>query len=121
MLGDPFSYSERFARETGCIVVLKNARTIVAAPDRSAVITTGGPGMAKGGSGDVLAGCITGLLAQGYASFYAACLGVYVCGRAGEKAQQRLGMTAMLPTDTIAALPEVFRSLEQKQGDALFE
>ena len=72
-------------------------------------------------SGDVLAGCITGLLAQGYAPFYAACLGVYVCGRAGEKAQQRLGMTAMLPTDTIAALPEVFRSLEQKQGDALFE
>lgn len=121
LLGDPFSYSERFARETGCIVVLKNASTIVAAPDRSAVITTGGPGMAKGGSGDVLAGCITGLLAQGYAPFYAACLGVYVCGRAGEKAQQRLGMTAMLPTDTIAALPEVFRSLEQKQGDALFE
>ena len=116
LLQDPFAYSERFAKETGCIVVLKNASTIIASPSRSAVVTAGGPGMAKGGSGDVLAGCITGLLAQGYEPFYAACLGAYVCGRAGEKAQERLGMTAMLPTDTIESLPEVFRSLEQKQG-----
>ena len=116
LLQDPFAYSERFAKETGCIVVLKNASTIIASPSRSAVVTAGGPGMANGGSGDVLAGCITGLFAQGYEPFYAACLGVYVCGRAGEKAQKRLGMTAMLPTDTIESLPEVFRSLEQKQG-----
>lgn len=68
--------------------------------------------MAKGGSGDVLAGVIASLLAQGVPPFEAAAAGVYLHGMAGDLAAKRLTRRAMLPTDLIEALPEVFRALQ---------
>lgn len=96
------------ARETGAVVVLKGAATVIAAPDgRCAVNPTGNPGMAKGGSGDVLAGMIASFAAQGISAFDAAAAGAYLHGLAGDVCVKRLGQRSMLPTDLIQALPEV--------------
>lgn len=98
------------ARETGAVVALKGAATVVAAPDgRCAVNPTGNPGMAKGGSGDVLAGMTAAFAAQGIPPFGAAVLGVRLHGEAGDLCRERYGRRAMLPTDLIEALPRVFR------------
>jgi hydroxyethylthiazole kinase-like uncharacterized protein yjeF len=113
VLRDPIASAKGVAQAYGCICMLKMAATIVASPTNAAIITTGCAGMAKGGSGDVLAGCLGALLAQGLDPFYAACLAAHICGRAGELAQRRLGMTSMLPTDTIVQLPRVFQRYER--------
>ena len=98
------------ARETGAVVALKGAATVIAATDgRCAVNPTGNAGMAKGGAGDVLAGMIASLAAQGIPAFEAAVTGVYLHWLAGDLCAKRLGQRSMLPTDLIAALPEVFR------------
>lgn len=113
VLSDPLTAARTMARENGCICVLKMASTIIASAERAAFTTTGCAGMAKGGSGDVLAGCIGALLAQHMDPFYAACFGAYVCGMAGQFAQRYWGMTSMLPTDTIVQLPRVFKRFER--------
>lgn len=113
VLDDPLTAARTMARENGCVCVLKMASTIIASPERAAFTTTGCAGMAKGGSGDVLAGCIGALLAQHMEPFYAACFGAYVCGLAGQFAQRHWGMTSMLPTDTIVQLPRVFKRFEK--------
>jgi NAD(P)H-hydrate epimerase len=88
------------AQRFGQVVVLKGARTVVAAPDgRSAVAPFANAALATAGSGDVLAGTIGSLLAQGVAAFDAACLGVYLHGRAGERLRQRLGDAGLLASD----------------------
>ena len=98
------------ARETGAVVALKGAATIIAGPDgRCAINPTGNPGMAKGGSGDVLAGMVGSLLAQGVPPFQAAALGAYLHGYAGDRCAAALSQRAMLPTDLIEMLPQVFR------------
>ncbi|PDO09829.1 MAG: bifunctional ADP-dependent (S)-NAD(P)H-hydrate dehydratase/NAD(P)H-hydrate epimerase [Candidatus Reconcilbacillus cellulovorans] len=84
---DRIGYARRFAEKHGVVVALKGARTVVAAPDGFAYInTTGNPGMATAGSGDVLTGVVAGLLAQGYTPLQAAALGVYLHGKAGDRA-----------------------------------
>jgi NAD(P)H-hydrate epimerase len=113
ILRDPIGSAMAFAKRYGCICVLKMATTVIASPERTAIVTSGCAGMAKGGSGDVLTGCLGSLLAQGLDPFYAACLAAHVCGLAGELAQQRYGMTSMLPTDTVANLPKIFKRFEQ--------
>lgn len=101
------------ARETGAVVALKGAATVIAAPDgRCALNPTGNPGMAKGGSGDVLAGVVASLLAQGVPPFEAAAAGAYLHGLAGDLAAKRLTRRAMLPTDLVETLPEVFAALQ---------
>ena len=101
-----------FAREHGVTLVLKGAGTLVASPDgRLYRNATGNPGMAKGGSGDVLAGMIASFLAQGAAPFEAAAGAVYLHGLAGDRCAARLSQCAMLPTDLIGALPELFWEL----------
>lgn len=96
----------------GCIVVLKGARTVVAAPNSSVYINpTGNPGMAKGGSGDVLTGIIASLVAQGLPPLEAAVAGVYIHGRAGDLAAQRLGQYSMLPSDLLSELGNAFREV----------
>lgn len=88
------------ARDFGQVVVLKGARTVVAAPGgRSAVSTFAVAALATAGSGDVLAGLIGALLAQGVASFEAACLGVYLHGRAGERLSFRFGDSGLAASD----------------------
>ena len=109
---DRLGAAQQKARETGAVVVLKGAATVIASPDgRCAVNPTGNPGMAKGGSGDVLAGITGALLAQGVPAFEAGVLGAYLHGRAGDLCAQRYTQRAMLPTDLPQALPEVFRRL----------
>ena len=97
---DRVKYARDFAKKYGCILVLKGANTVVAAPDGEiAFNTTGNPGMSTGGSGDVLAGITVSLLAQGLEPLAASKAAVYLHGEAGDKAAKKRGERAMLPTD----------------------
>ncbi|MEL6696484.1 MAG: NAD(P)H-hydrate dehydratase [Bacteroidota bacterium] len=94
--------AERLAQDKAVTVVLKGAGTIVAgASGHTYVNTTGNPGMAKGGSGDVLSGIIGSLMGQGYGIQEAAGLGVFLHGRAGDAAADHLGQTRMTALDII--------------------
>lgn len=101
-----------FARHHGCVLVLKGPGTVVAAPDgRVLVNSTGNCGMAKGGSGDVLAGMVLSLIGQGAAPFEAAACAVWLHGRAGDLCREELTEYAMTPLDLIERLPAVFKNL----------
>ncbi len=105
--------ARNFAREHGCVLVLKGHRTIVAAPDgRAAVNTTGNSGMAKGGSGDVLAGMILALLGQGVAAYEAACTAVWLHGRAGDLAARDKGEYSMTPSDLLERISAAILEVE---------
>jgi ADP-dependent NAD(P)H-hydrate dehydratase len=97
------------AARTKTVVVLKGYRTFVTDGPRSYINNTGNPGMATGGTGDVLTGVITGLLCQGLAAYDAARLGVYIHGHAGDSAAEELGQMAMLATDILHHLPNSLR------------
>ena len=98
-----------------CYVVLKGAHTAITTPDGSCHFnTTGNPGMAAGGSGDVLTGIITGLMAQGYSSMESCLLGVYVHGLAGDMALEANGYEALTAGDIISNLGKSFISLYGK-------
>lgn len=103
---DRIGTARRYAAKHGITVVLKGARTVVAAPDGSAYVnTTGNPGMATGGAGDVLAGVIGGLLAQGREAAAAATGGVYWHGAAGDRASAaRPSPASLIAGDIVAAL-----------------
>jgi ADP-dependent NAD(P)H-hydrate dehydratase len=94
------------------VVVLKGHNTVVTDGARVSVNPTGNPGMATGGSGDVLTGVITGLLCQGLAPFEAARLGVYVHGLAGDLAAAELGQVALIASDLVDYLPKAFQRLD---------
>ncbi|NLC77741.1 MAG: NAD(P)H-hydrate dehydratase [Clostridia bacterium] len=101
------------AAEWKVVVVLKGAKTLVAHPDGTLYINpTGNPGMATGGSGDVLAGIIASLVAQGLDAFDAALVGVYVHGLAGDLAGQRRGRLGMTAGDLVEELPRALLELE---------
>ncbi len=99
-----------FAKEYGVYLVLKGSGTVVASPSGEIMQNkTGNPGMATGGSGDVLAGMISSLLAQNPEKpFECACAGVYLHGLAGDIARDEKGMVSMLPTDIIDCIPKAF-------------
>jgi NAD(P)H-hydrate epimerase len=101
--------------QTDAVVVLKGAGTIVTDGWHLYVNKTGNPGMATGGSGDVLTGIIAAMLAQGMSTFDAAVAGAYVHGLAGDIAAKRLSQTALIATDIIDALGEATRKLQQAQ------
>ena len=106
-------YARRFAAEYGVTLVLKGAGTVVADPaGRVKINLTGNPGMATGGSGDMLAGMILSLLAQGLAPDQAAEAGVYLHGLCGDRTAKRLSQRGMLPTDMIKELPLLFQEFE---------
>jgi len=99
----------RFAREWNAVVVLKGAQTVIAAPDgRCKVNPTGNPGLSRGGSGDVLAGMTSALLACGLPAFEAAACAVYLHGAAADRAAALHGETGMLPHDLLDALGTLF-------------
>ena len=101
-----------WAKRWGAVVVMKGAPTVVAAPDgRASVNPTGTPALATAGTGDVLAGVLVALLAQGLAAFDAARLAVYVHGRAGEIAGEELGVPGAIASDLIERLPRAFAGL----------
>jgi hydroxyethylthiazole kinase-like uncharacterized protein yjeF len=108
---DRFTWQKMFSIKHGVYVVLKGANTSISCPGGEVFFnSTGNPGMAKGGSGDVLTGIITGLLAQGYVPEEAAVLGVYLHGLAGDIAADHLSMEGMTAGDIVAALGEAFIS-----------
>ena len=97
-----------FARTHGCCLVLKGYRTITAFPDGATYINTNGnPGMAVGGSGDVLSGIILSLMGQGIPCREAVPMAVWIHGAAGDLCAREIGEYGMLPSDMIARLPEV--------------
>ncbi len=106
------SLAQIFAREHRCIVVLKGSGTIVSDGTRLFVNTTGNSGMATGGSGDVLTGLITSLLAQGMQPFEAAQLAVYVHGKSGDLAAEHLGKHGMIASDLPYYLALALKDLE---------
>ncbi|QIJ72625.1 NAD(P)H-hydrate dehydratase [Thermosulfuriphilus ammonigenes] len=118
-------YAQSLAQVTGAVVVLKGARTLIAEAEALAINPTGGPGMATGGSGDVLSGIIAALLAQGLPAFWAASLGVYIHGLAGEALAEERGPFGFLPTELADRLPKTIREfislqeLSLKLGDGL--
>jgi ADP-dependent NAD(P)H-hydrate dehydratase / NAD(P)H-hydrate epimerase len=101
------------AAEHRCHIVLKGHRTLIACPDGSGFFNmTGNAGMATGGSGDVLTGLLTGLLAQGYPPRHAAILGVYLHGLAGDLALVDQSMESLLSSDIAEGLGAAFKHLE---------
>ena len=110
---EPAACAVELARKWNNVVALKGPDTYIAAPDgRLRVVTVGGPELAHAGTGDVLAGVIGALLAQGVESFDAACLGVYLHGKAGALAAAELGVSAVVPEDLPLCLARAIRSLE---------
>ncbi len=100
----------KFSAENNCVTVLKNFRTLVAAPDGQLYsLEEPNSGLAKGGSGDVLAGLITGFMAQGMEPCRAACSAVYIHSTAGRAAADDIGERYMLPTDLLNYLPEGYQ------------
>lgn len=97
------------------VLVLKGHRTLVTDGVRVSYNSTGNPGMATGGSGDVLTGVIAALVGQRLGAFEAAQLGVYVHGRAGDLAAAQLGQASLIARDLIAFLPQAFQSLHTPQ------
>ena len=96
-----------FSAENNAVVVLKGSSTVIAVPDGRIFINEApNSGLAKGGSGDVLAGLTAGLLAQGMEPYRAACSAVYIHSEAGKAALEDIGARAMLPTDIINYLTE---------------
>lgn len=106
--------ARRFADDYGVVLVLKGHHTVVTAPDCPLLENpTGNPGMATGGSGDVLAGMIAGLAAQGMEPYQAALCGVYLHGAAGDAAAARLSQHSMLPSDLLDELGGLFLKYEK--------
>ncbi len=101
-----------FSSKIKSIVVLKGAYSAIANPDGKVYFnSTGNPGMATGGSGDVLTGILTGLLSQGYSSIDAAILGVYAHGLSGDLAAADLGMDSLIAGDVVEFLPYAFKKM----------
>ncbi len=114
---DRLGIAQKMAAEWNKTIVLKGAYTVVAAPDgRSQVSNIANPGLASAGTGDVLAGAIAGMVAQGLSLFDAAACGVYLHGMAGEMVRDRLGDAGMIASDLLVALPQVIKQL--KEGEA---
>jgi hydroxyethylthiazole kinase-like uncharacterized protein yjeF len=103
----------KLSEKYNLIIVLKGAHTTVSCPDRSVYFnSSGNPGMACGGSGDVLTGIITALLAQNYSAKEAALAAVFIHGKAGDMAAEEKGLTALTASDIIDFLPEAFKIFE---------
>ena len=104
--------AQQYAKSYNIILTAKDARTIVAGKDQIPYLNTSGNGaMAKAGSGDVLAGMITGCLALGMDRFSAAALGVFVHGLCGDEARQKLAAHCVLAGDLIEMIPAVLREI----------
>jgi len=109
---DRLGVAIRQAARWGATVILKGAHTVVAAPDGHARISPfANPALASGGTGDVLAGAVAGLVAQGLGPFDAAALGVYLHGRSGEKVRRELGEAGLLAGDLLPNLPLMIKEI----------
>ncbi len=110
---DRVGVARSFAQEHRCYVVLKGARTVIATPSGQVFInSTGNAGMASGGMGDVLAGILAGLLAQGFTVEDALKLGVFLHGFVGDQVAAAKGQMGLIATDVIEGLPECLKLLK---------
>jgi len=111
---DRMDIATKYAKEWGHVVVLKGAFTIIAGPDgNAAVVPVASPALARAGTGDVLAGLIVGLMAQGLDAYDAAVAGAWIHAQAGLIAADALGSTAsVLAGDVLEAIPDVMADLE---------
>lgn len=110
---DPWGAAAAAAERSGAVALLKGVPTVVAAPDRPALtVAAGNPGLATGGSGDVLSGLIGTALAQELEPRTAAALGAQALGRAADMAARRVSARGLRPMDVIAALTELWREWE---------
>jgi NAD(P)H-hydrate epimerase len=110
--GDRIGTARNFALEQGVWVVLKGARTVIAAPDGEIFIATcGNPGMARGGIGDILTGLVGGFLAVGGNPKKAACAGVYIHGMAGDLAAEKIGEFSLRTVDILSEIPGLTKEL----------
>jgi NAD(P)H-hydrate epimerase len=104
---------KQLSKKYKCVIVLKGANSSISTPNGKVFFnSTGNPGMATAGSGDVLTGILTALLAQGYQSTEAAVLGVYLHGLAGDLAAYDTGHDSLIASDIINYLPQAFRTLK---------
>lgn len=106
---DRMASAGAFASEFDCVLLLKGHRTCITDGQTGYVNGTGNPGMAVGGSGDVLAGILTGLLGQGMEPLKAAACAAWLHGAAGDLCASELSQYAMLPTDMLSALPRLLK------------
>ena len=106
---DRMSAAAALAEELGCVVLLKGHETCITDGTDGYLNPTGNPGMAVGGSGDVLAGVITALLGTGLPPLEAAACGAWLHGAAGDRCAAELGQYGMLPTDMLSALPRLMK------------
>ena len=104
---DRAAAAENMARQLGCIMLLKGHETVITDGVETYINHTGNPGMAVGGSGDVLAGILVSLLGQGIAPLEAAACGAWLHGAAGDLCAARMGQYGMLPGDMVSALPRL--------------
>lgn len=106
---DRMSAAAALAEDLGCVVLLKGHETCITDGTDGYINPTGNPGMAVGGSGDVLAGVITALLGAGLPPLEAAACGAWLHGAAGDRCAAELGQYGMLPTDMLSALPRLMK------------
>jgi len=122
---DKIEKTQAFSKTYNCIIVIKGAHSVTIYGDKGYVNTTGNPGMATAGSGDVLTGVITGFLAQGYEPLKATLFGVYLHGRAGDIAVEQTGYQSLIASNIIDAIgiafidlfkiPEPLQQVEEKE------
>lgn len=116
---DRVGAARSLAGQSGAVALLKGAATVAAAPGRRSVVNpTGGPLLAAGGSGDVLAGVVGGLLAQGVDALEAAALAAYVHGAAADRLAAHRGSAGTLAGELAAALPETLHALAREEARA---
>ena len=112
---DRIHYATYYAREWGVTIVLKGNKTLIAAPNGDVYVnTTGNPGMATAGSGDVLCGIITGLISQGLKPVQASVAGVYLHGLSGDHVTETRGQRGLIASDLLEALPCVMVPFEKE-------
>lgn len=106
---DRITGAQMLAREFGCIVLRKGHDSVITDGEKVYINPTGNPGMAVGGSGDVLAGMIAGLLGQGIAPLEAAACAAWLHGAAGDRCAEKMGQYGMLPSDLLNELPYLLK------------
>ncbi len=110
---DPWGAAAAAADEVGCVVLLKGVPTVIARPGQPMLtVAAGNPGLATGGSGDLLSGLIAAALARGLAPDIAAALGAQTLGRAADLAARRVSARSLRPMDVVSALPDLWREWE---------
>lgn len=114
---EQIAVAQQLAAKHGIIIVLKGHHTVITDGTSTSENSTGNPGMATGGAGDVLTGIITALVCQGLSPFDAAVLGAHVHGLAGDLAAAKFGQVSLIASDLIDFLPAAFRSLaDESEG-----